>query len=352
MDSANPNADAKESEEPTVRRVINEEGQPFYDRRRLTDRRGHVTPVSLGAVVVAIIPAYNEERFIASVVFRTRRYASYVVVVDDGSSDRTAELARSAGAYVISHVQNQGKAAGLNAGFRTAVQYTPDVVVCLDADAQHDPSEIPELIKPILETGADVVIGSRFLAKRSVIPGWRQVGQHTLTAVTNITSGIKITDSQSGYRAFSAKAVEALNFHSSGLSVESEMQFLFGQAELSVVEVPISVSYLDGNKRNPVVHGLQILDAILSLVARRRPLLFFALPGFLIGCLGLFLGTRVVWTMQSSGELQIGSAILTTLLLIGGLLLGVSGVMLHSMDHLVRRVQEEIRSSIGRLKGY
>jgi len=303
-------------------------------------------PAPSEAVIVAVIPAYNEERFIASVVIKTRRYASHVIVVDDGSSDNTADLAELAGAEVVRQPKNGGKAVALNEGLARAMEHLPNAIVCLDGDAQHRPEELCEVAKPVLEGHADVVIGSRFLATRSAIPRWRQMGQHALTAVTNLTSGVKITDSQSGYRAFSPKAVPHLHFHTSGLSVESEMQFLFKQAGLKVAEVPISVSYLDGNKRNPVVHGIQILDAILTLVARRKPLLFFALPGLLTGCMGLFLGVRVTWAMENSGELLVGSAILTTLLLIGGLLLAVSGIMLHSLDHFVRRIREEMRSGL------
>lgn len=321
----------------------NQEPIAFSDRRRSTERRGQVQPLKLDGIVVAVIPAFNEERFISSVVIQTRHYATHVVVVDDGSSDRTAELARLAGAYVVHQGQNQGKAAALNAGFKAALHYQPDAIVCLDGDAQHEPSEIPEVVKPILEKQADVVIGSRFLAKKSDIPAWRQVGQHTLTQVTNVASGVHTTDSQSGYRAFSPKAAKALDFRSGGLSVESEMQFLFEPAGLNVVEVPITVSYQDGNKRNPIVHGLHVLDAIVSLVARRQPLLFFAVPGFLTVAAGLLLGLRVVFVMQQQGRLLTGSAILTTLLLIGGMLLGVMGITLHSIKHLVRRVEEEIQ---------
>jgi glycosyltransferase involved in cell wall biosynthesis len=292
--------------------------------------------------VVAVVPAFNEERFIASVVLKTRDYANQVIVVDDGSSDRTAELARQAGAYVVQLGQNQGKAGALNAGFNVALRFKPTVIVCLDADAQHDPSEIPQVIQPVVSDEADVVIGSRFLEKKSAIPGWRKVGQHTLTAVTNLTSGLKISDSQSGYRAFSPGAVAILKFRTGGLSVESEMQFLLEDAGLRVTEVPISVMYQDGNKRNPIVHGLHVLDAILSLAARRRPLAFFSLPGVVLGFIGLMFGARVYLHMQQSKELLIGTALLTTLFIIGGILLGISGVLLHTFEHLVRRLREEM----------
>ena len=291
--------------------------------------------------IVVVIPAFNEERFIASVVIQAQQYADHVIVIDDGSVDNTARLAVAAGAEVIRHYQNAGKAEALNKGFRAALQYEPDAIVCLDADAQHDASEIPKVAAPVLAGEADVVIGSRFLELKSDIPAWRQVGQHTLTKVTNTLSGSHVTDSQSGYRAFSRVAASALRFSSQGLNVESEMQFLFEPAGLRVVEVPISVSYLDGNKRNPVVHGLQVLDAMLSLVARRRPLFFIALPGFVICLMGLAVGLNVAWRFSQTQQLATGMAIITAILFITGILLGLSGVMLHSMGHFMNRMRQD-----------
>jgi glycosyltransferase involved in cell wall biosynthesis len=296
--------------------------------------------------IMALVPAYNEERFIASVILATKPYVGEVVVVDDGSTDRTAQLAQAAGATVIRQPRNLGKAEALNAGFRYARSLGPDVVVCLDGDAQHDPVDIPEVIGPILESQADVVIGSRFLDKKSEIPGWRIVGQHTLTLVTNVTSGIKTTDSQSGFRAFSPMAFEALRFHTGGLGVESEMQFKIGQAGLRVAEVPIHVSYRDGNKRNPVVQGIQILDAIVTLVARRRPLLFFSFPGSLLVLAGLFLGVRVYLTMSTTGLLPTGTAILTAICILGGLLLAITGIMLNSLSMFAEHLKEEVKQTV------
>lgn len=312
----------------------------------LPDKLSHTAFATEKPVILALIPAYNEERFIASVVLETKKYATHVIVVDDGSSDRTAELALAAGAQVVGQPKNMGKAQALNAGFRAARLLNPDVVVCLDGDAQHDPVDIPQVIRPILEGQADVVIGSRFLGRKSKIPGWRIVGQHTLTLVTNLASGIKTTDSQSGFRAFSPLALKALRFHTAGLSVESEMQFTIQQAGLRVAEVPISVSYMDGNKRNPVVQALQILDAILSLVARRRPLLFFGFPGLLCAGLGILVGLRVVQTVAAGGEVPLGSAVLADLLLVGGMILGLAGVMLHSIHHFVTQVRREVRDVV------
>ncbi|WP_019588362.1 glycosyltransferase family 2 protein [Deinococcus apachensis] len=303
-------------------------------------------PDSVPPDVVAVIPAFNEERFIASVVISTLQYVRRVIVVDDGSSDRTPFLALQAGAQVIQQPHNMGKAQAINAGFRAALAHAPAAVVCLDGDAQHDPADLPKVVRPILEEGADVVIGSRFLGIENTAPGWRQVGQHALTRVTNVTSGVHLTDSQSGFRAFSPAALRLLRFDTPGLSVESEMQFLLANSGLTVREVPISVRYLDGNKRNPVVHGLQVLDAILSLVARRRPLLFFSLPGSLVAMIGLLVGLNVWSTMERTGNLLEGRALLTSLLVIGGLLLALTGVLLHSMQHMASHIAGQVRNDL------
>lgn len=304
------------------------------------------TPPWLDRLEVAVIPAYNEERFIASVVLRTSEHAAAVIVVDDGSSDATARLAERSAATVIRQPKNRGKAQALHGGFRAAIDRGADTIACLDADAQHDNAEIPLVTAPIFDGKADLVIGTRFHCSKRNLP-WSQVGQHTLTAVTNTLSGVRVTDSQSGFRAFSVKAAKALKVRSGGLSVESEMQFLFEAAGLNVFEVPISVQYRDGNKQNPVVHGIQVLEAMLSLVARRRPLMFFSLPGAVLATAGGVMGLFVTARVEQGGELFMGTALLTVLLLLVGTLPAVTDVVLHSIEHLFGRLRTEILEEFG-----
>jgi glycosyltransferase involved in cell wall biosynthesis len=297
--------------------------------------------------VVAVIPALNEERFIGSVVLVARRYADAVVVVDDGSTDRTAELAEAAGAVVVRQAVQAGKGRALNAGFEYARRLRPRVCVVLDADAQHDPAEIPQLIEPILAGEADVVVGSRFLEVSNPIPWWRRIGQHALTAATNAASGVKLTDSQTGYRAFSAGALDLLRFRSPGLSVESEMQFLFGQEGLRVREVPIHVQYLDGPKRNPVTHGFSVLDTIMGLVARKRPLLFIGTPGLMLAAAGLYTGLSTLSISTRAHTLPVGLAILSTLLLVLGLVAAATAMILNTIEGFSSRITHEMTEWLG-----
>lgn len=291
--------------------------------------------------VVVVIPAFNEERFIASVVFLARQEARHVLVIDDGSTDRTARLAEEAGATVLS-IPHAGKATALSVGFRQALLLHPAVIVTLDADAQHDPAEIPAVIGPILEDRADIVIGSRFMDKSSSIPGWRKIGQHTLTWVTNAASGVKISDSQSGYRAFSPQAAATLRLTSAGLSVESEMQMQWKRAHLRITEVGVSVQYQDKMKRNPVTHGLRVLDTILGVVAQHHPLLVFGLPGVLASGFGLVAGWTVLQMMMMHHVLLLGTAIVGTIFGIGGLVLIITAVILHSLESVVTRIKTDI----------
>lgn len=281
---------------------------------------------------VAVIAAYNEDRFIGSVVLKTRRYVDVVVVVDDGSTDATAQIAQDAGATVIRHEANRGKAEAINTGLRQARALNAALAVLLDADGQHDPAEIPALIAPVQAGQADVVVGSRFLGVRSRIPRWRVVGQHVLTLATNVASGVALTDSQSGFRALSRRALESFNFRpEGGFSVESEMQFLVQQHRLTVEEVPVRMTYEDRPKRNPFRHGMQVLNGIITLVSQHRPLFFFGVPGLTILILGLILGGVVVQRYNTYQTLAVGYALISIGLFIVGVQTLFTGIVLHSI---------------------
>lgn len=299
--------------------------------------------------IVAVIPAYNEERFIGSVVLRTRRFVNTVIVVDDGSTDATAEVAEAGGATVLRHSVNQGKGVALNTGLRKARQLHPDVVVLLDGDGQHCPEEIPALINPILAGEADVVVGSRYLRKRTGVPPLRIWGHRVFTWLTNQLSGVRVTDSQSGFRAFSRRAIELIRFSSSGFSVESEMQFLVQEYGLKVKEIPIRAFYKDKPKRPVIVHGLMVLNGILRLVGQYRPLLFFGVPGMVLLVSGLLWGGWVVQIYRKVQTLAIGYALISVMLCILGSLSLFTGLILHSVRGLLLsllRPDEKSRDSV------
>ncbi len=309
---------------------------------------GSSIPTTRKNPTIALIPAYNESRFIGSMVLATRKYVDLIVVVDDGSSDRTAEIAQSAGAVVVQHQHNQGKAAAMNSGFAYLRTLHPRAVVMLDGDGQHFPEDIPAVLDPILSGAADLVIGSRFMDISSDIPAYRQVGQHGLTLATNLASGVHVSDSQSGFRAFSSNAMNLLSFSQAGFSIESEMQFLAGEHHLRIVEAPIRVIYSERAKRNPVEHGIQVLNGIIGMVGQTRPLLYFGVAGLLLFVSGMVLGVYTIDIFSRTHILATGYALITVLLCVIGVLLFFAGVMLHSMRCMMGDLR---RAVLDRLSG-
>ncbi|WP_325192793.1 glycosyltransferase family 2 protein [Methanobrevibacter ruminantium] len=211
------------------------------------------------ANVVAIIPAYNEEKALADVIGKTLDYVDEVIVVDDGSSDKTSEVAVEAGARVIKHSVNLGKGEALKSGFK-AIE-GDSIIITIDGDGQHNPNEIPDLVRPIIEDSADLVNGSRYMnGPEENTPAYRRVGQKVLDIATNISAGTKVTDSQSGFRAFSSKSKNVFRFKDTGFGIESEMLVDAAEEGLKIVEVPITVRYdLNGSTKDPITHGVGVL---------------------------------------------------------------------------------------------
>jgi len=203
--------------------------------------------------------------------------------------------------------------------------------VLLDGDGQHEPVYIPYLVKPVLDGVADIVVGSRYLEIESSVPRYRIWGHRVLTFLTNFGSRVKLTDSQSGFRAFSPKAIEALSFAEEGLSVESEMQFLASEANLRVAEIPVTISYHSKVKRSPIAHGMGVLNSVVGFISRRAPLYFFGLPALVMLGFGVWQGWRVVDGYESTGSFWIGPALIAVLLCIIGALSLFTGLILHNI---------------------
>lgn len=285
-----------------------------------------------------IIPAYNEELTIGSVVALAKKYGD-VLVVDDGSKDRTSEIAQKAGAIVIRHEVNKGKGAALKTGFGYALANGYDVIVTIDADGQHNPDEIPLLLKPILEGEADLVIGSRYLnGVHKNIPLYRRLGLWVLNMTTNVASSAKIKDSQSGFRAFNRKALENLEVSADGYHVESEMITQLSEKGLKIKEVPINVRYDVPNKhkKHPVVHGVSVLAKIVGLIGYKRPLLLFgtlSLVSFVVA------GVLAYWALEPyyhGGRVYLTQAVGAGIFTIIGIQLFIAGLTLNVLARIVK----------------
>jgi len=282
------------------------------------------------------LPAYNEERSVASVILQAREYADKVIVVDDGSTDNTSRVSRLAGAEVIEHGVNKGYGSAIKTILNEAKNQNADILVIMDADAQHNPDEIPTLMKAIRE-GSDLVIGSREL-HRSEIPGYRRFGQKVLAKFTNIASRQSLSDTESGFRAYSKKAISELELKESGMAISAETITRASEKGLKVTEVPVSVSYTkDSSTLNPVVHGLGNLNRILVFISERRPLLFFGIVGLILIVLAIIAGVGVLQVYYDSYVFATGTALVCMLLTTLGVLCIFTGVIL---SVLVRRLQK------------
>jgi len=216
--------------------------------------------------IIAVVPAYNEEQTIVDVLTKTRPFVDAIVVIDDGSSDRTAELARVFGATVVSHKMNRGLGAALGTGFAYARRIGAEAIVTLDADGQHDPKEIPRFFEE-LQKGADMVIGSRMI-KSNGMPRYRRAANMIGNLITLILFGAWVTDSQSGYRAFGPRAIRKINIRTNRMEVSSELVAEAKRNRLAISEIPIQAIYTaySLSKGQGFLVGLKTL---LKLVVRR-----------------------------------------------------------------------------------
>ena len=280
--------------------------------------------------IIAAMPAYNEEKYIGTLVLQTMQYVDEVIVVDDGSKDKTAEVARLAGATVICHENNRGYGAAIQSILTEAKRKDPDALVLLDADAQHNPSEIPLLIKPIFD-GFDFVIGSRELQKNNT-PFYRRIGQKILLQSTRVLSGKRLSDSESGFRVFSRKALAELKLKENGMAISAETIAEAAKRHLKVAEVPISVTYSkDSSTLNPVAHGMGVLTRIIAMISERRPLFFFGLGGTTLVIVGLIEGLRVLQIYSTYRSMPVGTALLTILFITVGVFSIFTGIILHEI---------------------
>lgn len=192
--------------------------------------------------VCCVIPAYQEYKTIERVVSITQKYCSSVIVVDDGSTDNTEEIAKKAGAIVLRHTKNQGKGAALRTGFNYVLKNQWEIIITLDGDLQHNPHSIPRFLEKIKQ-GYDVVVGSRHATRSEEMPFARILSNLITTQALRVFFKVPVTDSQSGYRAFRRRVLEVIPVRDSGFSAETEILIDAQRAGFLISEVPIATSY-------------------------------------------------------------------------------------------------------------
>lgn len=205
--------------------------------------------------IFAVIAAHNEARTIAKVVRETSKEVAHVIVVDDGSVDKTSREAGKAGALVLRHRVNLGKGAALKTGCDAALLEGAQTIIALDADLQHDPKDIPRFLQAL--KGKDIVFGCRRFNRQ--MPLVLRFGNRFISTLTKILYGVGIEDTQSGYRAFTAEAYRKIRWRASDYSMESEMIALAGRHRLRYRTIPIKTSYPDRYKGTTVLDGIKIV---------------------------------------------------------------------------------------------
>ena len=284
------------------------------------------------------IPAYNEERNIASVITKLEKITDTIIVCDDGSSDLTGKIASKMGAIVITHKKNLGYGAAIRSLFLKAKELDVDTLVTFDADGQHDVYDIEKVIKPILDKKADLVIGSRFLNEsENDIPSYRKTGIKIITKITNTSLKEKISDSQSGFRAYNKEVLSKIVPSDYGMGVSSEVLIKASKNNFRIAEIPINISYEgETSTHHPVSHGVSVTLTTLKFISIEHPLKFYGIPGLAFLVVGLFF---TVWTLQlfsETREIITNISLLAIGTIIFGTMLLMTSIILYSVVNLIR----------------
>ena len=284
---------------------------------------------------IACIPAFNEEKPIVDVIKKSLNYVDQVVVCDDGSSDLTSKNAKSAGAVVIKHEKNMGKGYAMKTLFKYAKDIDADIVITIDGDGQFLPEQIKNLLKPILENSFDVVIGNRFSDDKEM-PSYRKIGNQMLDKITKLAADLPFSDTQSGFRSYSKKAIQSIDFSTSGFGVDSEILINAVDKGLKITETDVTVLYDTGLKtstKDPVSHSMSVIGSLLESIAIHHPLKYLGIPGMFLLLIGLIFATYSISNFNETGNFSLPSIIAAMSSLILGLILLLMSVVLYSISH-------------------
>ena len=284
------------------------------------------------------IPAYNEEKNIASIIVKLKNVADTVIVCNDGSTDSTSEIARKLGAVVIDHPKNLGYGAGINSILKKSKELNSEILVTFDADGQHRIEDIKKVVEPIEQHVADVVIGSRFLDEaKEKIPGYRKLGINIITKVTNSTLKEKITDSQSGFRAYNNDVISKLNISDIGMGISTEILIKASSLDFKITEVPILVSYDgDTSTHHPVSHGTSVLFSTIKYTSIEHPLKFYGIPSLIFFIIGLSFTSLSIQYYTEIGRINANITIIAAGTVLIAIVLLITAILLYSLVSVVR----------------
>ena len=288
--------------------------------------------------VIVGIPAFNEEKNIAVLLTKLKKITDWIIVCNDGSTDLTSEIAEELGATVINHEKNLGYGAAIRSIFLKSKNLDGDVLVTFDADGQHRIEDIDKVITPIINGESDLVIGSRFLDEsEKEIPQHRKVGIKVITKVTNATIKKHLTDSQSGFRAYSKKVINELKPSELGMGISTEILIKASAKNFRISEVPIKIIYEgDTSTHNPVSHGSSVLFSTIKFTSIEHPLKFYGIPSIIFFAIGLYFTYFSAQFYAEVGRLNTNLTLIgagTTLIAV---VLLITGILLYSLVSVVR----------------
>ena len=280
--------------------------------------------------ILACLPAFNEEGVIGNLIKKIIPLVDSVVVCDDGSTDLTSKESQDAGAFVIQHPQNKGKGAALQSLFDFARHSNADVIVTIDGDGQFLPEEIPKLTEDIENGKSDIVIGYRFETEKDM-PSYRKIGNKVLDELSKKASNLNLRDTQSGFRAYSKKAIEKIDFRHNGFVADSEILIDASTKNLTISEQHVTVLYDTGGRtstQNPVRHGTGVMISLLEMILMKRPLTYLGIPGMIMSVIGIITSSFTLISFNETGYFSIPITLLSIVLFtVGVMLVLVSGIL-------------------------
>ena len=283
------------------------------------------------------LPAYNEEKNIAKIIVQLKKVADQIIVCDDGSTDLTSRIAESLGTIVIKHPKNLGYGSAIRSIFLKAREINSEILVTIDSDGQHKIEDVEKVVKPVVDGRADISIGSRFLDKDDNAPKYRKLGINIITKVTNSSLSEKITDSQSGFRAYNNKVLQALTPSDSGMGISTEILIKSSNLGFKIAEVPTEIQYEgDTSSQNPVSHGTGVLLSTLKYISIESPLRFYGIPSFIFFVIGFTFTFLAIQFYADVGRLSTNLTLVAAGTLLIAMILAITAILLYSLVSVVR----------------
>ena len=288
--------------------------------------------------IIVGIPAFNEEKNIAVLITQLKKITDKIVVCNDGSTDLTSEIAEELGATVINHKKNLGYGAAIRSIFLKSKDLDADILVTFDADGQHRIEDINRVINPIINGESDLVIGSRFLDESAKeVPRYRKAGIKLITKITNATIKKQLTDSQSGFRAYSKKVLNELNPSELGMGISTEILIKASAKNFRISEVPIKIVYDgDTSTHNPISHGSSVLLSTIKFTSIEHPLKFYGIPSMIFFAIGLFFTSLSIEYYADIGRLNTNLTLIGAGSILIAVVLLLTGILLYSLVSVVR----------------